>query len=135
MNGITDDSIMQLIETKIHDYEKTLHDIMNTAEPDRKLVMRYRNYLQCLMELENGLFLRNHTIFDTLIMNHKKHDTQFIFMNNSTYTVKKDDVCSFKDNWILIYDKDEFEKDKTCNPPVAKGINLDNVKLVETVLN
>lgn len=133
MIGIKDESIIDIIETKFKDYEKILQDIMNSEEPDKELATKYQHYLFCLTELRRGLFLRENAVFETLRINYEKHDTRFIFMDDSSYTVKKDDICSFKDNYVLIYDNEEFEKDKTVYPPVMRAVNCDNVKLIETV--
>ena len=131
MIGITDDSIMDIIQTKIDDYEKMLDDLMSTADHSKEMELKYIHYRQCLKDLQRGLFLRDHAIFDTLRMNYEKHDTRFIFIDGTDYTVKKDDMCSFKDNWLFIYENNELEEG--AFPPVAMMVNLENVKWCETI--
>ena len=60
------------------------------------------------------------------------------FINNVNYeeledTVKKDDICTFKDNYVSIMDKEEFEEGSGIIPSVQFSLNLDNVKVVETL--
>ena len=131
MIGITDDSIMDIIQTKIEDYEKMLDDLMSTSDYSKEMELKYVHYLQCLTDLQRGLFLRDHNVFDILRMNYQKHDTRFIFIDGTDYTVKKDDICSLKDNYVMVHEESE---DKTIVPPVLVAVNLGNVKRVETVL-
>ena len=127
--------VYRIIQNKIEDYEKRLAEIMAPEKPDLKLAGKYRYYIMCLSELNRDLFniirFDEHVIFETLRLNYGKHDTKFIFLDGSSYTVKKDDECTFKDNHVLILDKDKYREDKCL--VTEKAINLDNVKLVETL--
>ena len=127
--------VYRIIQNKIEDYEKRLAEIMAPEKPDLKLAEKYRYYIMCLSELNRDLFniirFDDHVIFETLRSNYGKHDTKFIFLDGSSYTVKKDDECTFKCNYVLILDKDKCREDKCL--VTEKAINLDNVKLVETL--
>ena len=124
-----------VVQNKLEDYEKRLDEIINAKEQDLNLAEKYRNYITCLSELNQQLFrligFKDHVIFETLQLNYGKHDTKFIFLDDSSYTVKQDDVCTFKDNYVLIVNKDKYIRDKCL--VTEKAINLDNVKLVETL--
>lgn len=131
MTIIKEDSVVNIIHSKIEDYEKILQDIMDSEETDKKLSVKYRHYIQCLTEVRRELFFTEHTIFETLRQNYEKYDTEFVFLDDSSYIVNKDDVCSFKDNYVLIVDKEKYESDKVFI--TSKCINLDNVKIVKTL--
>ena len=131
--------VRKIILNKIADYEKIIHELEPNKQNRyvRESLEKYYNYIECLHDLNKQLFelveFNDHAAFERLIMNYEKYDTEFIFINDSSFTVKKDDVCSFKDNHILIYNKEEVKKDPTVIPPVEVSINLDNVKLIRTV--
>lgn len=128
---VKDESVVSIIRSKINDYDKMLSDIMNSEKPDHKLAGKYRYYIMCLDELNKELFGREHAIFETLKQNYKKWDTKFIFLDDSSYTLDKEEICVFQDNFVLIMDDDEFKENKSL--VTKKAINLDNVKLVETL--
>jgi len=128
-----DDSIVSIIRNKIDSYDKMLSDIMESENADKSLAAKYRYYVMCLTELYKEIFFKDHTIFELLRDNYEKHDTEFIFMDGSSYTVKKDDICSFKDNYVLINNKEDFERNPTEVIRVDKALNLDNVKIVQTL--
>ncbi len=129
--------IQGIILNKIEDYNNRLSEIMAAEEPDLELAGKYRYYIMCLSELNQQFFrlieFEDHAAFETLRQNYEKYDTEFIFMDGSSYIVEKDDICCFKDNYILIQNKKEFEEDPTGIPSIEKAINLDNVKLIETL--
>ena len=131
MTIVKEDSVVNIIHSKIEDYEKILQDIMDSEETDKKLSVKYRHYIQCLTELHKELFHVDNIIFETLRQNYEKYDTEFIFVDGSSYTVEKDEICSFQDNYVLIVDKEKYEADKVFI--TTKCINLDNVKLVKTL--
>jgi len=131
MTIIKEDSVVNIIHSKIEDYEKILQDIMDSEESDKSLSVKYRHYIQCLTEVQKELFHVENIIFETLRQNYEKYDTEFIFVDGSSYTVEKDEICSFQDNYVLIVDKEKYEADKVFI--TTKCINLDNVKLVETL--
>jgi len=131
MTIVKEDSVVNIIHSKIEDYEKILQDIMDSEETDKKLSVKYRHYIQCLTELQKELFHIENIIFETLRQNYEKYDTEFIFVDGSSYTVEKDEICSFQDNYVLIVDKEKYEADKVFI--TTKCINLDNVKLVKTL--
>lgn len=97
-----DNSILKVIDSKINDYDKMLSEVMESENPDEKLAGKYRYYVMCLTELRREFFFKEHAIFELLRENHEKHDTEFVFMDDSSYTVKKDDICSMNDNYVLI---------------------------------
>ena len=131
MTIVKEDSVVNIIHSKIEDYEKILQDIMDSEESDKSLSVKYRHYIQCLTELRKELFHVENIIFETLRQNYEKYDTEFIFVDGSSYTVEKDEICSFQDNYVLIVDKGKYESDKVFI--TTKCINLDNVKFVETL--
>ena len=131
MTIIKEDSVVNIIHSKIEDYEKILQDIMDSEESDKSLSVKYRHYIQCLTEVQKELFHVENIIFETLRQNYEKYDTEFIFVDGSSYTVEKDEICSFQDNYVLIVDKEKYEADKVFI--TTKCINLDNVKLIETL--
>lgn len=131
MTLVKEDSVVNIINSKIEDYEKILQDIMDSEETDKSLSVKYRHYIQCLTEVRRELFFTEHTIFETLRQNYEKYDTEFIFVDGSSYTLEKDEISSFQDNYVLIVDKEKYEADKVFI--TTKCINLDNVKLVETL--
>lgn len=128
---VKDESVVNIIRSKINDYDKMLSDIMNSEKPDHKLAGKYRYYIMCLDELNKELFGREHAIFETLKQNYKKWDTKFIFLDDSSYTLDKEEICVFQDNFVLIMDDNEFKENKSL--VTKKAINLDNVKVVETL--
>ena len=131
--------VLGIIRNKIEDYENIISELERSKEDDhvRETLNKYTHYVVCLSELNRQLFhlieFDEHTIFETLRQNYEKNDTEFIFIDDSSYTVKKDDICIFKDNYILIQNKEEFKEDPTVIPSTEKAINLDNVKLVKTL--
>lgn len=131
MTIIKEDSVVNIIHSKIEDYEKILQDIMDSEETDKKLSVKYRHYIQCLTEVQKELFPVENIIFETLRQNYEKYNTEFIFVDGSSYTLEKDEICSFQDNYVLIVDKEKYEADKVFI--TTKCINLDNVKLVKTL--
>ena len=124
-----------VVQNKLEDYEKRLDEIINAEEQDLNLAEKYRNHITCLSELNQQLFrsieFEEDAVFEILKLNYGKHDTKFIFLDDSSYTVKQDDVCTFKDNYVLIVNKDKCMEDKCL--VTEKAINLDNVKMVETL--
>lgn len=134
MTIVKEDSVVNIIHSKIEDYEKILQDIMDSEESDKSLSVKYRHYIQCLTELQKELFHVENIIFETLRQNYEKYDTEFVFMNDSSYTVKKDDICSMNDNYVLILNKEEYLESNPGSPYVTdKALNLDNVKIVRTL--
>ena len=101
--------IQGIILNKIEDYNNRLSEIMAAEEPDLELAGKYRYYIMCLSELNQQFFrlieFEDHAAFETLRQNYEKYDTEFIFMDGSSYIVEKDDICCFKDNYILIQNK------------------------------
>ena len=130
---LSDETIKSIIINKIDTYDKMLSDIMNSDNPDEKLAGKYRYYIMCLDELSKEFFFNDHAVFETLRQNFGKHDTELIFLDDSSYTIKKDDICSFKDNCVLIYDKEKFEKYVNKVPAIEKVLNVGNVKLIKTL--
>lgn len=131
--------VLGIIRNKIEDYENIISELERSKEDDhvRETLNKYTHYVVCLSELNRQLFplieFYEHVIFETLRQNYEKNDTEFIFIDDSSYTVKKDDICIFKDNYILIQNKEEFKEAPTVIPSTEKAINLDNVKLVKTL--
>ncbi|MBQ6098997.1 MAG: hypothetical protein IJL02_03950 [Methanobrevibacter sp.] len=129
-----DNTILKVIDSKINDYDKMLSEVMESETPDEKLASKYRYYVMCLTELRREFFFKEHAIFELLRENHEKHDTEFVFMDDSSYTVKKDDICSMNDNYVLILNKKDYLKNSPESPYVTdKALNLDNVKIVRTL--
>ena len=128
-----DNSILKVIDSKINDYDKMLSEVMESETPDNELASKYCYYVMCLSELRREFFFKEHAIFELLRENHEKHDTEFVFMDDSSYTVKKDDICSMNDNYVLILNKEEYLESNPGSPYVTdKALNLDNVKIVQT---
>lgn len=126
-------TILKVIDSKINDYDKMLSEVIESENPDEKLAGKYRHYVMCLTELRREFFFKEHAIFELLRENYEKHDTEFVFMDGSSYTVKKDDICSMNDNYVLINNKDDFMENPTELIRTDKALNLDNVKIVRTL--
>ncbi len=127
--------VHRMIQNKIEDYEKIIHELEQNKQNDhvKEVLTKYEHYVGCLYELNNQLFnlirFKEHPAFEILNVNHGKCDTEFIFLDDSSYTVKKDDMCTIDDNYILIINEEEFKKKKVF--VTEKAINLDNVKMVK----
>ena len=127
--------IMNLINTEISSIEDRIREMGNTQESIKQINTLY-NYRTALEKINNKIyrtfeFTNENPIMDTLAQNYGKHDTELMFMDETKYTVKKDDISSIKDNYLLIYNKEEFKKDKKTL--VDKVLNLNNVLWLETL--
>ena len=58
-----ENSILKVIDSKIHDYDKMLSEVMESETPDNELASKYRYYVMCLTELRREFFLKEHAIF------------------------------------------------------------------------
>ena len=127
--------VHRVIQNKIEDYGKIISELEQNKQDDyvREVLDKYKHYVECLSELNKQLFnliqFKEHPAFEILKLNYGKCDTEFIFLDDSSYTVKKDDMCTIDDNYILIINEEEFKKKKVF--VTEKSINLDNVKMVK----
>lgn len=127
--------IMNLINTEISSIEDRIREMGNTEESLKRINTLY-NYRTALEKINNKIyrtfeFTNENPIMEALTQNYGKHDTEIMFMDETKYTVKKDDIGSIKDNYLLIYNKEEYKKDK--NIFVDKVLNLNNVLWLETL--
>lgn len=125
------------LDSKIRDYQKRVNELEHMENKDDKLISKYENYIECLSELDCIFMINpwedNHPIFNLLVQNHKKFDTEFILTDGTDEVITKSDIISIKDNFLLIYYKEDFEKDHTVIPRTCRILNLDNVKWVNTL--
>ena len=126
---------IDLINSKIKEYENFLDDLLANPQPDKETITKYRHYIQCLVKFQHELVQADissrHTIWEVLTQNHLKHDTEFIFIDGTNYFVSMDDECALQDNCVLLLDHDKFESEKVMF--IRKVINCDNVLMVRTV--
>lgn len=133
------EDIRHIIMDKIEDYQKIIQDLESNKQNQRvrETLSKYQDYVVCLSDLNRQLFdltrFQDHAIFEALRENYEKYDTEFIFLDGTSHIVKKDDICSFQDNCIMVHNKEKFKEDPTIMGPIDKIINLDNVKMIEKV--
>ena len=136
MENIRNETVIKSIDAKLRAYENIYSDLLESdeysEETRKQLELKYRHYMECLHELNRDFFFINSPVFDTLTQNYDKHDTEFIFLDDSTYTVHKEDIVSVKDDYLLIHNKEEAEANPTVIPNTMEAINLGNVKLIKT---
>lgn len=127
--------IMNLINTEISSIEDKIREMGNTEESIKQINTLY-NYRTALEKINDKIyhtfeFTDTNPIMDIFTQNYEKHDTELIFIDGTKHTVKKEDIGSLKDNYLLIYNKKEFKEDKSLF--VDKVLNLNNVLWVETL--
>lgn len=131
---------MNLINTEIQSIEDKIIELQNKGEDVTTLINNLTNFKIALENINNKIYRifsvtadDEGPLMDILRQNHKEHDTKFIFVDETEYTVKKDDLCSMQDNFLLIHNKSEYEEDKTIVPGMDHVLNLDNVLWVSTL--
>lgn len=128
--------IINMINNKKEDYETLLSELTESDTPDIELAGKYRYYIMCLTELTRQLsntwsISKEESIWNLLKQNHLKHDTEFIFKDNSSFVVSKDDECVLEEDCIRLLDRDMWRDEKVMF--TLRVINCDNVLMVRTV--
>lgn len=125
-----------IIENKIEEYKTIMNDLRNQKELDNDLLNRYTLYIYCLSDLQHKLsrnrLFSTHIVYRLLENNYEKFDTEVKFVDGTSVTIAKDDICGYDDDCIIVYPP-EAKKDRTIVHPPKMLINLDNVKFIETL--
>lgn len=109
-------------------------------EGDDELVVRYSAFVECIGRLNRDLFYPSdfedlNVVRELLRQNYGKCDSWVELVDGTGFSIGYDDLVDVVDGFLVVRDKEEFERDCTVIPSIVKVVNVDCIVRVECMDN
>lgn len=127
------------IEKYAKKFYSELHKKESDEEYDEEDLQRYRWTMVTLQKVNKDLHYpsdldRFHVIQNMLSHNnHEGFETEFVFMDGSKIIVAPDMLVDFTDGFLMVFNREEYEKGPGIIPSIDSIHNIWNLKEVNTI--
>lgn len=135
--------IGKYLDDSIEKYSKSFYEELCKKEAgeeyDEEELQKNRWSMVALQKVNRDLhypssFERFHIISNMLARNRDDgYDTEFVFLDGSVMTIQPDMLADFRDDYLVIFNKEYSEKNPTMMPIEDSAFNLCNLREVHTL--